>query len=131
VNNCAISWSSRKQCAVATSSCEAEYYATSDCAKDILWTRNLLEELKFPQATPSVLMCDNKSTIRASINDVAHSLLKHVALKHHFIKEQVENNIITLEWVPTALQQADILTKPLGPLIYTRLRNKLMGGHGN
>ncbi|GJR39456.1 retrovirus-related pol polyprotein from transposon TNT 1-94 [Tanacetum coccineum] len=59
------------------------------------------------------LYCDNKSVISLCYNNVQHSSAKHIDVRYHFIKEQVENGIVELYFVQTEYQLADIFTKPL------------------
>ncbi|GKE78257.1 hypothetical protein Tco_1544377 [Tanacetum coccineum] len=59
------------------------------------------------------LYCDNKSAIALCCNNVQHSRAKHIDVRSHFIKEQVENEIVELYFVRTEYQLADIFTKPL------------------
>ncbi|GJW21873.1 hypothetical protein Tco_0032495 [Tanacetum coccineum] len=59
------------------------------------------------------LYCDNKSAIALCCNNVQHSRAKHIDVRYHFIKEQVENGIVELYFVRTEYQLADIFTKPL------------------
>ncbi|GJV84422.1 retrovirus-related pol polyprotein from transposon TNT 1-94 [Tanacetum coccineum] len=59
------------------------------------------------------LYCDNKSAIALCCNNVQHSRAKHIDVRYHFIKEQVENEIMELYFVRTEYQLADIFTKPL------------------
>nr|GEX24627.1 retrovirus-related Pol polyprotein from transposon TNT 1-94 [Tanacetum cinerariifolium] len=59
------------------------------------------------------LSCDNKSTLALYCNSVQHSRAKHIDVRYHFIKEQVENGIVELYFVWTEYQLADIFTKPL------------------
>ncbi|GKB13238.1 retrovirus-related pol polyprotein from transposon TNT 1-94 [Tanacetum coccineum] len=59
------------------------------------------------------LYCDNKSAIALCCNNVQHSRAKHIDVRYHFIKEQVENRIVELYFVRTEYQLADIFTKPL------------------
>ncbi|GJY04237.1 retrovirus-related pol polyprotein from transposon TNT 1-94 [Tanacetum coccineum] len=58
------------------------------------------------------LYSDNKSTIALCCNNVQHSRAKHIDVRYHFIKEQVENEIVKLYFVQTQYQLADIFTKP-------------------
>ncbi|GJZ06013.1 retrovirus-related pol polyprotein from transposon TNT 1-94 [Tanacetum coccineum] len=55
----------------------------------------------------------NKSTISLCCNNVQHSRAKHIDVRYHFIKEQVENGIVELYFVRMKYQLADIFTKPL------------------
>ncbi|GJR84872.1 retrovirus-related pol polyprotein from transposon TNT 1-94 [Tanacetum coccineum] len=59
------------------------------------------------------LYCDNKSAIALCCNNVQHSRAKHIDVRYHFIKDQVENRIVELYFVRTEYQLADIFTKPL------------------
>nr|GEV89394.1 retrovirus-related Pol polyprotein from transposon TNT 1-94 [Tanacetum cinerariifolium] len=85
-----ISWSSKKQKSTIISSTEAKHIA-----------------LSIP------LYYDNKSEIALCYNNVQHSRAKHIDVRYHFIKEQVENRIVGLYFVRTKYQLADIFTKPL------------------
>ncbi|GKA28610.1 integrase, catalytic region, zinc finger, CCHC-type containing protein [Tanacetum coccineum] len=59
------------------------------------------------------LYCDNKSAIALCCNNVQHSRAKHIDVRYHFIKEQVENGIVELYFARTEYQMSDIFTKPL------------------
>ncbi|GJZ80708.1 hypothetical protein Tco_0645702 [Tanacetum coccineum] len=59
------------------------------------------------------LYCDNKSLIALCYNNIQHYRAKHIDVRYHFIKEQVENGIVELYFVRTEYQLADIFTKPL------------------
>ncbi|GKA44208.1 hypothetical protein Tco_0736932 [Tanacetum coccineum] len=59
------------------------------------------------------LYCDNKSAIAFCCNNVQRSRAKHIDVRYHFIKEQVENGIVELYFVHIEYQLADIFTKPL------------------
>ncbi|GJS89803.1 hypothetical protein Tco_0772439 [Tanacetum coccineum] len=59
------------------------------------------------------LYYDNKSAIALCCNNVQHLRAKHIDVRYHFIKEQVENGIVELCFVQTEYQLADIFTKPL------------------
>nr|GEV27775.1 hypothetical protein [Tanacetum cinerariifolium] len=58
------------------------------------------------------LYCDNESVIALWCNNVQHLRAKHVDVRYHFIKVQVENKIVELYFVQTEYQLADIFTKP-------------------
>ncbi|GJU71903.1 hypothetical protein Tco_1263308 [Tanacetum coccineum] len=107
-----VSWSLKKQKSTTISSTEAEYIALSGCCAQILWMQSQLTDYgivfnKIP------LYYDNKSAIALCCNNVQHSRSKHIDIRHHFIKEQVENRVVELYFVRTEYQLADIFTKPL------------------
>ncbi|GJZ12348.1 retrovirus-related pol polyprotein from transposon TNT 1-94 [Tanacetum coccineum] len=105
-------WSSKKKKCTAISSTEAEYIALSGCCAQILWMRSQLTDYGF-QFNKIPLYCDNKSAIALCCNNFQHSRAKHIDVRYHFIKEQVENGIVELYFVRTEYQLADIFTKPL------------------
>ena len=58
-------------------------------------------------------MCDNESAVKLANNPVQHSRTKHIDIHHHFLRDHVTKNDISLEGVRTEDQLADIFTKPL------------------
>ncbi|GKD32418.1 retrovirus-related pol polyprotein from transposon TNT 1-94 [Tanacetum coccineum] len=107
-----VSWSSKKQRSTAISTTEAEYIAMSRCCAQILWMQFQLKDYGF-EFNKIPLYCDNKSVIALCCNNVQHSRSKHIDIRHHFIREQVENRVVELNFVETNYQLADILTKAL------------------
>ncbi|GJV94281.1 retrovirus-related pol polyprotein from transposon TNT 1-94 [Tanacetum coccineum] len=105
-------WSSKKQKSTAISSTEAGYIALFGCSAQILWMRSQLTDYGF-QFNKIPLYCDNKSAIALCCNNVQHSRAKHIDVRYHFIKEQVENGIVELYFVWTEYQLSNIFTKPL------------------
>ncbi|GJR17576.1 retrovirus-related pol polyprotein from transposon TNT 1-94 [Tanacetum coccineum] len=90
-----VSWSSKKKKCTAISSTKAEYIALSGCCAQILWMRSQLIDYGF-QFNKIPLYCDNKTAIALCCNNVQHSRAKHIDVRYHFIKEQVENGIVEL-----------------------------------
>nr|GEX86379.1 retrovirus-related Pol polyprotein from transposon TNT 1-94 [Tanacetum cinerariifolium] len=119
-----IRWSSKRKKSAAISSTEAEYIALSGCCAQILWMRSQLSNygLVFNKIP---MYCDNKSAIALCCNNVQHSRSKHIDIRYHFIKEQVENGVIELYFVNTEYQLADLFTKALGRDRIKFLTNKL------
>ncbi|GJW41413.1 retrovirus-related pol polyprotein from transposon TNT 1-94 [Tanacetum coccineum] len=93
-----VSWSSKKQKSTAISSIKAEYITLSGCFAQILWMCSPLIDNGF-QFNKIPLYCENKSAIALCCNNVQHSRAKHIDVRYHFIKEQVENGIVELYFV--------------------------------
>nr|GEZ97883.1 retrovirus-related Pol polyprotein from transposon TNT 1-94 [Tanacetum cinerariifolium] len=107
-----VSWSSKKQQSTAISTTEVEYIAMSGCCAQILWMRSQLTDYGF-DFNKIPLYCDNRSAIVLCCNNVQHSRSKHIDIRHHFIREQVERGVVELYFVSMDYQLADIFTKAL------------------
>jgi hypothetical protein len=59
------------------------------------------------------IYCDNTSAISVSKNLVMQSKTKHITIKYHFLREQVAEKNIRVEYVGTKEQVVDIFKKPL------------------
>ncbi|GJS60955.1 retrovirus-related pol polyprotein from transposon TNT 1-94 [Tanacetum coccineum] len=64
-----------------------------------------------PDLVFDVCMC--ASAIALCCNNVQHSRSKHIDIRHHFIREQVEKGVVELYFVATDYQLTDIFTKAL------------------
>ncbi|KAL8121152.1 hypothetical protein AgCh_018062 [Apium graveolens] len=93
------------------------------CAQ-ILWMKNQLLDygLEFSKIP---IYCDNQSAIAMTGNPVQHSMIKHISIRYHFIREHVMEGTVELHFVPTDQQLADIFTKPLCEATFARLVNEL------
>ncbi|WJX12614.1 hypothetical protein P8452_03091 [Trifolium repens] len=119
-----ISWFSKKQNCVALSTAEAEYIAAGSSCSQLVWMKQMLKEYDVEQ-NALTLYCDNMSAINISKNSVQHSKTKHIDIRHHYIRDLVENKIVVLEHVGTKEQVADIYTKALDAVQFEKLRGKL------
>ena len=77
-----------------------------------MWVTYILRELCATHTIPS-LYCENKSTICVAKNSVLHTRMKHVDTDCLFVCDEVQASTMTVQYVPTEEQPADILTKPL------------------
>ena len=96
---------------------EAEYMALTEATKELIWIRNLLAELGYFNNTDSKsteLYSDSQSAIALSKNPVSHARAKHIDIRHHFIREAIQDKIIWVQYIPTSEMTADSLTKALG-----------------
>nr|GEZ17038.1 retrovirus-related Pol polyprotein from transposon TNT 1-94 [Tanacetum cinerariifolium] len=97
--------------------CQDTRRSTSESAqflgdKLILWMRSQLTDYGF-YFNKIPLYCDNRSAIALCCNKVQHSKSKHIDIRHHFIREQVERGVVKLYFVTTDYQLANIFTKAL------------------
>ena len=120
-----VTWRSKKQPVVALSSAAAEYRAMARGVRELLWIRLLLTELGLALATPMKLHCDSKAAIAIAHDPVQHDRTKHIEIDRHFIKEKINNDIISIQFVKSEDQVADILTKGLGGKMLHPLMSKL------
>ncbi|GJS24151.1 hypothetical protein Tco_0452783 [Tanacetum coccineum] len=107
-----VSWMSKKQDCTAMSSAEAKYMALFASCAQVMWMRTRLKDYGFDY-NKIPLYCDSQSPTAISCNPVHHSHTKHINVRYHFIKEQVERGIIELYFVITEYQLADMFTKAL------------------
>jgi hypothetical protein len=117
LNNGAIAWRSQRQPTVALSTMEAEYMALTEATKELKWIRTLLAELGYTNgkpSTPTDLYSDNQSAIALAKNPVSHARAKHIDLRHHFVREAIQDKVIWVQYIPTGEMTADSLTKALG-----------------
>jgi len=108
-----ISWASRKQAMVTLSSTEAEYIALTEATQEGLWLRRLLTDLNQNLTGPTVLFEDNQSCIKLLQNERASHRTKHIATKHHFVRELCKSKELDVQYCPSENMMADLLTKPL------------------
>eukprot|EP00253_Pinus_taeda_P008625 PITA_08625 len=101
---------------------EAEYVAAESCCTQLLWMMQTLQDLQVTCTSPISNFCENTSAISISKNPIMHSKTKHIPIKYHFLPEQVLQQKVKLEYVPSKEQVVDILTKPLPREMFECLR---------
>jgi hypothetical protein len=109
----AVSWMLRLQPIVALSTTEAEFIAAASAGQEVIWMRQLLGELGFSIAGPSLLLLDNQSAIQVGKNPEHHGHMKHLNLQFFWLRNVVATGQIALCYIPTADMAADLLTKGL------------------
>jgi hypothetical protein len=107
----AISWKSRLQPITACSSTEAEYIALSEATKQAVWLRNLLGELGVLQNGPTIIYEDNQGCISISQNRRSDKRTKHIDIRFHYTRDQIEAERISVKYCTSHSMQADVLTK--------------------
>ena len=88
--------------------------ALSDASREAIARFHLLEELQLKPCTP-LIASDNQGALTIAENPTNYQRAKHIDLRYHFIRHALEKGQVQIEYVPSAYQLADILTKSLGP----------------
>ena len=110
---------------VALSPCEVEYVAASMSACQVVWLDTLMQELQLKQVGVVKLLVNNKFVIDLAKHPAANGRSKHIKTRFHFLRDQVNNDKLVLEYCKTELQVADISTKALKGERYRDLREML------
>ena len=126
LNQATVSWASKRQPTVALSSCEAEIMAGSEAAKEAISISALSRELGLLDDSPIDLSMDNRSAIDVAHNPEHFGRMKHVARRHFFVRELVEQQRIVVPYVATDDNLADFFTKPLLAKKFFAMRNSIM-----
>jgi hypothetical protein len=109
-----ISWRSKMQKTVALSTAEAEYYSASEMAIEVLYLRNLLSNMGFPEDPHTPVYEDNTACIEWGNHVIGgRERAKHIDIRKHFAHEVIQDGAMKLIKVDTADQLADVFTKPL------------------
>lgn len=119
-----VFWKSGRQSVVATSTTEAEYVALSLAAREAAALRRLVTEVLNEQHPAIVLHEDNQPAIHLLNKPPgADTKTKHMDVKYHFIRQEVDRGAIVVVKIPTGSQAADGLTKSLDRVKHERFKN--------
>lgn len=121
-----ISWKSKKQTTVSRSSGEPEYRSIVITVAELIWIQGLLKEVEITIQLPLNLYSDNKATIQIAANPVYHERTKHSEIDLYFIREKVQQELVSIKHVPTQDQPADLLTKGLTRIQHQYLLSNLV-----
>lgn len=113
LGNAAVSWKSRKQRTVALSTTEAEYMALADASKEATYLRRFLHEVLGKRQPTTTIYNDNQGAGMLCKNPIFHNRTKHVDIRHHFVRERIEEGDVDVKYMSTEEMPADVLTKAL------------------
>ncbi len=121
-----VSHQSKQQTTVAPSSTEAEYMAITEAGKEALWIARFLALLGFRLPDqPINLKADNRGAIQLTANPEFHRRTKHIEIRHHWIREEVDSKEIVINYISTKDMVADGLTKALDPKPFKVFRSMI------
>jgi hypothetical protein len=94
----------------------------SELAKEGAWIRYLLEDLKYrgKDLDSITLFGDNQGSLSLAENPSFHRGSKHIAVRYHFVRQEVEKRRLRLAYIPTDQMPADGLTKALKTPVHNR-----------
>nr|GEZ82480.1 hypothetical protein [Tanacetum cinerariifolium] len=110
-----------KQTALAISTTEVEYIFARKACQQALWMKQALVDYDI-KLDDIPILCDNKDAIDLSKNLIFHSRTKHIEIRHHFLRDNVQNGNILIEKVSSEDNIAYILTKLLKRKPFNLLR---------
>nr|GEY02271.1 copia protein [Tanacetum cinerariifolium] len=121
VGCCLTSWSSKKQTALAISTTKSEYVSAGKACQQELWMKQALIDYEV-RLDDVPIMYDNKGVIDLSKDPVQHSRTKHIKIRHHFLRDNVQKGHVFIKKVSSVDNIVDILTKPLKRESFNYLR---------
>jgi hypothetical protein len=101
LNEFVIVWSSKKQATITLSTEKTEYITVSKCTREVVYLRQLLSKLGYPQCTLMHIHKNNQTCISFTRDNTIHLCIKHINVKYHFTQFQIDEDTITLvilEW---------------------------------
>lgn len=112
-----IDWAARKQATVTTSTTEAELLSLLHAEKELIWWKHLFSKLRFDMGHPLTIYNDNRQTLRLLKSEIPRieTKLRHIDISQCWLRQEVQNGQISVDYVPTAQMVADGLTKLLPP----------------
>lgn len=120
-----VSWKSKKQATISLSSAEAEYRAIRQVVMELVWLERLLNELTVKCSLPMHVFCYSQDAIHIAKNSVFHERTKHIEVDCHFVRNKIQQGLVTLHHISITSQLADIFTKALTGIKHTTLMSKL------
>ena len=102
------------------------YLRGSEAAKEAISLSALAREVGMHDDSPVNMSMDNRSAIDVAYNPEHFGRMKHVARRHFFVRECVENHLIRVPFVRTDANDADFFTKVLPARKFFPLRDKIM-----
>ena len=122
-----VAYKSRLQPTVAQSSTEAEFMGANDAGKIILFIRSVLWDLGIPQTAATLLYEDNDACTAMANAQKPTPRTRHMDIKYHVLCEWVERDLLKLIRIHTSLNMADPFTKALGPALFHRHVDYILG----
>lgn len=122
---CVVHWLSRSQRSVSMSSTEAEYFAACVIAREVVYFRELVTDLGYLQSGPTTILTDNRGVVDLSFDPVAFKKTKHILRAAEYVRDLALRRILSLQWMPSKSNVADLCTKAVSLPIFRSLTSLL------
>ena len=106
-----IAWKSKHMMSVVLSTTEAEYVAVSEVMKEIKFLYQLQRSMEIKVPLPIKIKVDNMGAIWLANNCGLSEGTKHVDIRVHFVRSFVMDEVVTIDFVKSAENTSDIMTK--------------------
>ena len=111
------------------STCEAEYVALANAVQEAKFLNQLCKDMKVSiKQGKSLIRVDNQGAMNLAKNPVHHQRTKHIDIKYHFIRLEIQEGRINVEYVPTEQNMADVFTKAASKNKLENFRAIMLGG---
>ncbi|KAK4346019.1 hypothetical protein RND71_036195 [Anisodus tanguticus] len=121
-----VSWKSKKQDTLFLSSVEAVYRALRKVVDELVWLSRLFSEFTVPFPSPLSVYCDSQSVLHIAKNPVFYERTKYIEVDCHFVRNMLQDGLISHHHINTGDQLADLLTKALTGVEHSAVLDKLV-----
>lgn len=98
---------------VALSTSEPEYMALAAATQEAKFLRQLFTDMQGCSVNSVCLYVDNQGAIALAKNPIQHQRSKHIDIRYHFVRLEVQRGFVELQYVPSECNVADVFTKPV------------------
>jgi hypothetical protein len=120
-----VAWRSALQGSVAISTAESELVSMTECYQELAFINGILADLNMAVQTP-LLLGDNQSAIAMATQNRFSRNTRHIDMRHRFLHEHIQDKSLSIKYIPSEHNLADILTKCLPAPRNKILRSKIM-----
>ena len=121
-----VAWKSKSMKSVVLSTTEPEYVAVSEVVKEIKFLYQMLRSMEIKVPLPIKVQVDNVGAIWLANNSSVSERTKHVDLRAHFVRDMIKDQVIEINFVKSAENDSDIMTKNQQGQHYMYAKSKLV-----
>jgi hypothetical protein len=113
---------------MSTSSTSAEITQMSNTGMAIVVHRRAAGFMRHPPKRPALLRADNAAGITVAEQQIMlTAVARHIAVRYLYIRELVGHGVVTLRWISTSRNVADIFSKPLQKILFSAFDQVIRG----